>query len=440
MLKVRNIYISGNRHTKSYIIKRELDIYEGNLIPIKDLVLRISKGRQNIYNTTLFTEVKADPLIVDAYTVDILVEVREKWYIYPLPEFSLVDPSIEEWINKYHASLSRVNYGIRFVHHNLTGRRDELNLKLSTGYTTDISLRYTNPYANSALTKGYSFAGGYSKNKEVAFKTSYTNSYVYYDSPDFIRTAWNIEGAYYIRKHIKKSESIGLRIVYIAINDTLVSQAFNPHYFNTSTSQVTYPEFFYGLAYNDVNNILYPLKGYTATLGIIKRGLGFTGGINMLQLQGEYDKYWKLKRKWYASMQLQGKIKLPFDQPYYNQTAMGSGNTYLRGLDYSIIDGVLVGLAKFNLKRELFNFKVPTVLKKSKTFHYIPFHIYGKIYTDYGYCYTKEEFSSQLNNKFLYSGGLGIDILTIYDLQFRFEYSFNQLGQNGLFLHNDKGF
>jgi hypothetical protein len=39
----------------------------------------------------------------------------------------------------------------------------------------------------------------------------------------------------------------------------------------------------------------------------------------------------------------------------------------------------------------------------------------------------------------LYSLGGGFDIVTLYDLHLRLEYSFNQLGENGLFLHNGAG-
>ena len=38
----------------------------------------------------------------------------------------------------------------------------------------------------------------------------------------------------------------------------------------------------------------------------------------------------------------------------------------------------------------------------------------------------------------IYTGGFGIDIITFYDFQLKFEFSFNQLGQNGLFLHTQK--
>jgi len=57
-----------------------------------------------------------------------------------------------------------------------------------------------------------------------------------------------------------------------------------------------------------------------------------------------------------------------------------------------------------------------------------------------GTVYNKKAYDTYLNNRILYTGGFGIDILTLYDLNFRFEYSFNQLGKNGLFLHTQDGF
>lgn len=40
----------------------------------------------------------------------------------------------------------------------------------------------------------------------------------------------------------------------------------------------------------------------------------------------------------------------------------------------------------------------------------------------------------------LYTGGFGIDLVTLYDITFSVEYSFNQLGEKGLFLHSKGGF
>ena len=70
----------------------------------------------------------------------------------------------------------------------------------------------------------------------------------------------------------------------------------------------------------------------------------------------------------------------------------------------------------------------------------IPFTFFAKTYTDFGYVYNKPKFDTYLNNRLLYTGGFGIDLLTLYDINLRFEYSFNQLNKSGLFFHTQSGF
>ncbi len=53
-LFLRNIVITGNKKTKDYIIKREMDIKPGDSILTSTLSERIEVIRQYIYNTTLF--------------------------------------------------------------------------------------------------------------------------------------------------------------------------------------------------------------------------------------------------------------------------------------------------------------------------------------------------------------------------------------------------
>ena len=47
---------------------------------------------------------------------------------------------------------------------------------------------------------------------------------------------------------------------------------------------------------------------------------------------------------------------------------------------------------------------------------------------------------NNLNNKMLFSGGVGLDIVTIYDVSIKLDWSFNQLGQNGIYLHRTNNF
>jgi hypothetical protein len=96
-------------------------------------------------------------------------------------------------------------------------------------------------------------------------------------------------------------------------------------------------------------------------------------------------------------------------------------------------------LIKTTLKKKLTEFNIPIPFKL-KSLSYIPFTIFAKTYGDIGYAFNKKEFATNLNNRLLYTGGFGIDILTFYDINLRLEYSFNQLNQKGLFLHTQSGF
>ena len=61
------------------------------------------------------------------------------------------------------------------------------------------------------------------------------------------------------------------------------------------------------------------LRVLSGSIGLGKRGLGFSGGINSFYVDGEINKYWALGKKWYAGISSVANIILPFKQPYINQ-------------------------------------------------------------------------------------------------------------------------
>ena len=123
-LRLRNIVIRGNKKTKAYIILRELNFKPGDSILIEKMEEQLQKARDQVYNTTLFIEVKVTHQIISAFDFDIHVTVKERWYIFPIPGFQLADRSFNEWLVKYNGSLKRVNYGLRFFQFNISGRND----------------------------------------------------------------------------------------------------------------------------------------------------------------------------------------------------------------------------------------------------------------------------------------------------------------------------
>ncbi len=168
---MRNIVIKGNKKTKDYIILRELDFEPGDSILIVNMEEQLQKARDQVYNTTLFIEVKVTPEIISVSAFDIYVTVKERWYIFPTPWFQLADRSFNEWLVKYNGSLRRISYGIRFFHYNISGRNDRLTLSLINGFTRNISFEYKAPYTNPALSDGVILGAGFSQARQIPYKT-----------------------------------------------------------------------------------------------------------------------------------------------------------------------------------------------------------------------------------------------------------------------------
>ena len=437
-IKITSITVKGNKKTKKFIIERELPFAVGDSIRKNDLPAIFKQAATQIYNINLFIEAKVDSVVNADNTLAVNVTVKERWYIFPSPQFSLIDRSFNEWYTTYKADFKRVVYGVDFTHYNFSGRRDVLSFTVLSGYARNISFSYSNPYSNAKLTEGYSVFGNYTENKEIGYKTNYNNKINAYKNGFFVRKNLNAGGSYSRRKSAFKRDAFGIDFNYIKINDS-ISSAFNPNYFNANKSSQFFVDFSYGLGYANTNKNAYPTKGVIYNFGINKRGFGFSGGVNALTLSGSYSKYFAHKHNFFSAVKFAGTVKLPFEQAYINQRAIGFGNLNLRGLELYIIDGVAAATANYSFSKKLISFKIPVPFH-IKVLPYIPFTFYAKAYTDIGFSYLPNKYSGKLNNKFLRTAGIGLDVLSLYDIVVKVQYSFNQLGEKSLFLQGGSAF
>lgn len=441
MLKIDSIIVAGNKKTKKYIIVREMLLKAGSEVRADSLINKIEFSRQLVYNTNLFSDVDIRPRFSVEGNIELDVTVKERWYIYPTPQFQIVDRNFNEWINRYNASLERVVYGIKFAHYNLSGRRDQLRIYLLNGFARNFSMYYTAPYSNRNLTEGFGFGTGFTQSRDVTYGTSRNNQPLRYSTPDkdFVRSGYFLSGSYIARRGYYKRHLYSIGFAYSRVQDSVITK-YNPGFYdNGNKSFIAYPEIGYSFQYLNVNNVNYPLTGKVYSASLSKRGLGIKDGINMFTLNAGYNHYWSLGKNWYHSIVSYGRLKLPFKQPYVNMFAMGYDDYYLRGLENYVIDAVASGMLKYTLRKRLFGFNIPVPIKNN-VINKIPFQFFAKTYGDAGYGYSKFGAETLLNNKLLYTGGFGLDILSIYDINASFEYSFNQLGQKGLFLHIKGGF
>ena len=429
---VGKIEITGNKKTKESIILREIPFKSGQTYSLKELVEKFEIARRQLMNTTLFNSVIVAAKNIEGNKIDVSVEVKERWYLFPVPVFKPIDRNLNQWLVEQNASLDRVNYGIKLYYNNVSGKNDKLKLGLINGYTKQLSLSYDRLYIDARLKWGFKFSFAAGKNREINYNTINDKQVFLKDENNYVRNFTNANAELTYRKAIKTRHSFGISYAAEGIKDTIVS--LNPSYFKSGRNSISFPGIYYNMTYYDLDYIPYPTKGYAAQVSISKNG--FNNIIDLWQLHVKGSGTWPLSAKTFLNLNVYGGIKLPFKQPYFNQRFLGYGDVFMQGFEYFVIDGVAGGYLKTTVTRELLNFAIKTPAgKKGREAQRIPFRIFGKVFGNSGYVHAQQPGQNSLSNKMLYSGGFGIDILTFYDVTFKLEYSFNSLGQNGLFLH-----
>jgi outer membrane protein assembly factor BamA len=432
LFNIREVVIEGNRKTKDYIILRELSFKQDQQYPLNELIDRFHRTREQLMNTTLFLSVVVSLKSLQGYEAYISVTVKERWYIFPLPFVKVVDNNLQQWVMQQDMDMDRVKYGIKMKHSNITGRNDKLYMNLTHGYTREVSLRYADIAIDKQLHWFGSIDVSYGQNRDINY-TTLSHQRLNYKNPErFVNTFLRGFAEVSYRPAIKTKHSFGIGFTHEQILDTLWK--INPS-FSFQNSSVRYPEAFYRLQYFDVDFIRYPTDGIAADILLQKKGM--SQDVNLWQLTARTSATWPVSEKYFFNLNTTGVLKLPFRQPYNMQQFVGSGNMYLQGYEDFVIDGVAGGFTKATFTRKLLNrsFHIPS--KRIKRLNTIPVKMYAKVFGNTGYIYNEEpHFTNTLNNRLLYSGGLGLDIVLFYDLTFKFEWSWNHLGQNGIYLHD----
>ncbi len=424
---IGEIIVTGNKKTKPYIIERELPFHRGDTVNLPELVKGFEIARQQLMNTTLFNDVVVSLKAFRGYTVDVQIDVRERWYIFPLPYFKPVDRNLAEWF-KQDLSFERVNYGFKFNYNNFTGRNDKLKVWLITGYTKQMQFQYEQPYADRSLKHGYKLNFTYAYTREINFRTI-GNEQAFSDTLGGLRR-YNAYVEYLYRPGLRTFNSFRLGWIQEEVEDRLLKV--NPDYFGNGLKRVSYPEFQYKQNYYKVDYIPFPLTGWMSEISFLKKGIN--KDMNLWQLGGKYQQSWKLAPKTWYALQSIGVLRVPFKQPYVNQRLFGYNDMYLRGLENYVVDGVGGILLRQSLRYQVLKFNWYTGLK-SRGHAMIPFRFYARLFGDLGYAHNPANPENSLTNRTLYTAGIGLDMVTFYDFVLRVDYGFNQLGENGLFLH-----
>ncbi len=430
---IDNIHISGNKHTKSKIILREIELKKGDTVYLHQLLHKIKKSRQNLINRSLFNTVEITPKRHDFNKVDLYVAVTERWYIWPIPILSYADRNFNVWWEK--KDFSRVNYGINLQINNFRGRMEKLNIILQGGYDKTLKLDWKIPYINKKEKWGIEIFGGASFNHETDYKLQNNKLVYFHEEKRYAKKTFIGQVKATFRPKYYFTHSFTLSFNHEEYGDTLLK--LNP-YFAYSKHRFSYLSLEYNFKYDYRDYAPYPLNGFYAEADIQQNGLGiFSKEINLFRFYLIFDQYIPLQKRWYFAYSLSTQVIPNTYQPYFIQNGLGYRPMGLRGYQLYVIRGNWIGQFRTNVKFAIFP-KKSYILDfiKTEKFNRFFFGLYANVFLDGAYAAnrTPERDHSFLNNRFLWGAGVGLDFVTFYDVVIRAEYVINRNHEHHFFL------
>ncbi len=438
-IKINRIFIVGNRVTREQIILRELSVKSGDSIYAVELSFILDQDKKKLYNTRLFNTVDIRILELEQDQIDLLISVDERWYTFPVPIFQLSDRNFNEWWTTYNHDFSRVNYGLSLYQYNMRGRNETLKVTAQFGFTRRFELSYRFPYIDKKQKQGLSISMDYSESKNVAFQT-FHHKLDFLRAENILKSTHGFNVTYTYRNSFYIHHNIFLDYRSNQVSDTIPN--LNPNYMLDGSKDQQLGSIGYQFINDHRDIAAYPLKGYYLQASIQKHGLGFGDDVNKLEVTGSFAKYMDVRNGFYLSNYTTIAASTPNQLAYNYYTALGYRKNFVRGYEIYVIEGPASFLNKTTFKKRLYSKTLQWNGMPIEQFRYIPFAIYLKTYADFGYVpnYPNYETNSRLSNKLLTGAGFGVDIIGSYDAVLRLEYSFNNIQENGFFIHINKEF
>jgi len=442
---VSHVDLIGNKKTNDKIIIRELDILPGDTMFISQINGLFLENEKRLLSTGLFTAVSINlkNLDVESKSCDIEIQLQENWYIYPNVIFELADRNFNVWWNEQNKSLDRVNYGFRLNHINLLGQRDQLKLTTQFGFTRKFEAEYSYPYLNREQTLGAAANIIYSENREIGYVTEGNKTLFHKENDErILLRRFRVSTWLNYRPSLFHYHRIKFEFHRNSI-DPFIAKELNPDYFLEQIEAIRFFKIEYDFSIDQRIFSFYPEGGFLAGVNLKKEGLGIFGEYDnlILELRGEY--YAQVQSKLIIANQIKLNTNLFRRQvAFANNTGLGYNGNIVSGYELYVMDGTDFVLNKSSIRWKaidhLFNLDDAMPLRQFKLMNlklYLTFNL------DAGYVYEPTYTESNfLNNQWVVGYGPGIDLLLFNTYLLSFEYSFNELGESGLYFSNRVSF
>lgn len=429
--KVTAIDIIGNHQTNLRTILTELPFQLNWLIHESDIPQMTERARQNLLNTSLFNFVEINIIYPDRHSVDFLIKVEERWYIWAFPLFEQEARNFSDFLRLNDGAY--INYGVYFKHDNFRGRRESLKLRLLTGYRNQILFDFQKPSLNQR--SGWGFTTSWLIYDQTAYSTVH-------DKQVFLKTLGNrlLEQTSFHLNYSYRYQLDHLHSIKVGITDTKASDTLlivNPNFLPEGKTHSRAVDISYRYSWDRRDSKVYPLSGNSYEVGFSRRGL---------EIDTEYDGFFQgdliasfqypLARRLYSGSRVLMSAIDKREVPYVFRTGLGYKD-YLNGFEYRVIDGSSFGAIQNKFLYEL-------IPRREKNIRWVPlpqfsrihYSVFAKLHLDAGYVVNdNQNGSNNMANTLLLGYGFGLDMVTFYDKVLSLNYSFNNFGEHSIFVH-----
>lgn len=443
-IEIQKINFTGNKRTKEKVIRNEIDFSEGDKISTDEVGKLISDNESRLKSVGLFNTAKIEVNTDENSQSIVNIELVENWYLYPSPIFELGDRSFNAWWQEQNRDLKRINYGVRGRHYNLTGNKDPFLLVAQFGYTRKLEAEYSFPYLFENKNIGFTASIYFADNREIPYKTIGNRPQFYQHEDERVmlqrfRTSLDIR----MRPSVETHHSMSFQFHRNSV-DQFVIEELNPDYFLDGKTSLQFFMINYDVQYDKRVNYLMPYQGYRLRLNVKKEGLGILKEQNSFIFQAIGEYFQPIGENFGLGTKVLGKTNLVRStQAFANNTGLGWGGDLVRGYDLYVMDGIDHLLVKNHVKKRIVNYnhelKGPKFLPSQ--FKSINMQIHLRFNFDFAYINEPIYFETNtLNNRWIYGYGPAIDLILYNSYLFSIEYSFNDLGEHGLFLEASNAF
>jgi outer membrane protein assembly factor BamA len=433
-ITIHDLIIAGNKRTNNRVIARELafNVQQEYTTTLLDSLLKVSKN--NLYNTGLFSSVDINCTQNNNRGTAVILVV-ERLPIVPLPIVELADRNASAWLQN--PSWSRVNYGLAITARNLSGNNDSYIFAFKRGFNNAVLMEYIAPYINKKMNAGLAFKLRYATNNQVLVRTINNKAeFLKAEGTSKIKHEFISNIRYTFRQQLYLTHTLLAQYTYLAVADTILS--LQPNYgsdngMNKNTFFTLSYEF--KLDKRDYKN--YPLRGYFINALVQKDGLNILKNehINTLYATLQLKKLIKLNSRFYYAIGAKAKKSNGGYQPYFMVKGLGYGNELVRGFEYYNIDAPNYFYARHNIKYALIK---PNEVRiwgaKNNSINVFRYGLFLNVFNDVGQAFSSVQPNNTLNNKLLYSTGIGVDFITSYDAAIRVEYTLNSINTRGVYI------